>query len=139
MPWQIAYFGKNAFSFTKRCRKTTSVFRRRATQIFTPCHILRAARCLGKLLASAKTHLCLQSGVVRRRAFFDGAPLTFPPPTQFYARQRATTCHFFAIFRKNHHFFSKNKVFLCTKKTGHASCLFFIFYSNNFPCHILWV
>ena len=45
VPWQIAYFGKNAFLFTKRCRKTTSVFRRRATQIFAPCHILRAAGC----------------------------------------------------------------------------------------------
>ena len=36
-----------------------------------------------------RTRLCLQSGVVRRRAFFDGAPLTFPPPTRFHARQRA--------------------------------------------------
>ena len=133
MPWQIAYFGKNAFSFTKRCRKTTSVFRRRATQIFTPCHILRAARCLGKLLASAKTHLCLQSGVVRRRAFFDGAPLTFPPPTQFYARQRATTCHFFAIFRKNHHFFSKNKVFLCQKRQDARPVFSLFFIQIIFP------
>ena len=95
VPWQIACFGKNASLFTKRSRKTTSVFRRRATYFSAAHPILRAAAC--------------------------------------------HTVPFFRNFSQKSSFFSKNKVFLCTKKTGHASCLFFIFYSNNFPCHILWV
>ena len=66
-----------------------SVFRRRTTQIFAPCHILRAAACLGKLLTSAKTRFCLRNVVARQRAFFDGAPLKFSLPATFHARQRA--------------------------------------------------
>ena len=45
----------------------------------------------------------------------------------------ATTCHFFAIFRKNHHFFSKNNVFLCQKRQDARPVFSLFFIQIIFP------
>ena len=104
------------------------IYDNRAVEIRDEARNPRAAACLGKLLTSAKTRFRLRNVVARQRAFFDGAPLKFSRPATFHARRGATTCHFFAIFRKNHHFFSKNKVFYAQKdRTRVLSFLYFLF------------
>lgn len=46
---------------------------------------------------------------------------------------RATPCHFFAIFRKNHHFFSKNKVFYAQKDRTRILSFLYFFIQIIFP------
>ncbi len=63
-------------------------------------HFTRGKGTVSKNPTLARTRFRLRNGVVRRRAFFDGAPLKFSLPATFYARRGATPCQNFAIFRK---------------------------------------